>query len=118
MLREANVPVRKLCSPMRSGTLLDATIVGSFVQKLLNVSVSNLTSTLGTFCIASAARLSQNWRSSSVAVQKNHRKLTFCPLLAAGADCWAAAVVDCAAAAGALVLAGLGAVACVAAEAW
>src|SRR5437667_6613102 len=102
MLRDAKVPVRKLCNPMMSGTLLEATIVGRRVQKLLNVSVSNLTSTFGTLCIASAARLSQNWRSSSVAVQKNQRKLTFWPELAAAGAAVAAA------AAGADVLAAAG----------
>src|ERR1700724_3172279 len=91
MLREANEPVRRLCRPIRSGTLPEATIVGSLVQKLAKVSVSNLTSTLGTFCMASAARLVQNWTSSSVPVQKNQRSDTFWPL-AAGA-CWAAGAV-------------------------
>src|SRR5258708_2962520 len=87
MLREANVPVRRLCRPTRSGTPPEAAIVGSLSQKLLKVSVSNLTSTLGTFAIASAAELSPNWGSSSVAVQKNQRSETFCPLAAAGACC-------------------------------
>src|SRR6266851_82808 len=103
MLREANEPVRRLCRPIRSGTLPEATIVGSLVQKLAKVSVSNLTSTLGTFCMASAARLVQNWTSSSVPVQKNQRSDTFCPVTAAGACCGA---VVAAAAAGAGVGAG------------
>src|SRR6202165_4216035 len=104
MLRDANEPVRRLWRPIRSGTLPEATIVGSLVQKLANVSVSNSMSTLGTFCIASAARPVQNWTSSSVPVQKNQRSDAFWPLAAAGA-CWGAVVAagwgaDVAAAAG------------------
>src|SRR4051812_26895559 len=74
---------------MMSATVFDATIVGRRVQKLAKVSVSNVTSTLGTFCMASLASDSQNARSSSVPVQKNQRKATFWPPLA-GAVCAAA----------------------------
>src|ERR1700730_16087361 len=104
MLREANEPVRRLCRPIRSGTLPPATIVGSLVQKLLNVSVSNLTSTFGTRCMASAARLCQNCTSSSVPVQKNQRSDTFAApaagaVVGAAAAGWAAAGLVAAAAA-------------------
>src|SRR5262245_25884082 len=97
-LRDVKPAVRKLWSPRMSATVPEAASAGSLVQKLANESVSNLTSTLPTALLASAAISCQNLLSSSEPVQKKKRSETVPPVLAGA--CWAAGAAVAAGAAG------------------